>query len=42
MGREYVEQFAKAVRASLGVTKNDKNVAALRAALSGQATPDQP
>ena len=42
MGREYVEQFAKAVRASLGVTKNDKNVAALRAALSGQASPDQP
>ncbi len=42
MGREYVEQFAKAVRASLGVTRNDKNVAALRATLSGQVSPDQP
>ena len=42
MGREYVDQFAKAVRAAVGVTKNDKTVAALRAALSGQGSPDQP
>jgi peptidyl-prolyl cis-trans isomerase D len=42
VGREYVEQFAKAVRASVGVTKNDRNLAALRAALSGQGGSDQP
>lgn len=42
MGREYAEQFTKAIRASVGVTKNDKAVAALRATLSGQGTPDQP
>jgi peptidyl-prolyl cis-trans isomerase D len=42
MGREYVEQFAKAMRAAVGVTKNDKALAALRATLSGQGTPDQP
>ncbi len=39
---EYAEQFTKAIRASVGVTKNDKAVAALRATLSGQGTPDQP
>jgi len=42
MGREYAEQFAKAIRGSVGVTKNDKAMAALRAALSGQGGSDQP
>ncbi len=42
MGREYAEQFTKAMRAAVGVTKNDKAVAALRATLSGQGSPDQP
>ena len=42
VGRDYVEQFAKAVRAAVGVTKNDRNLAALRATLSGQGGSDQP
>jgi peptidyl-prolyl cis-trans isomerase D len=42
IGREYVDQFAKAVRASVGVTRNDGNLAKLRATLSGQASSDQP
>jgi peptidyl-prolyl cis-trans isomerase D len=42
IGREYVDQFAKAVRASVGVSKNDGVLAKLRATLSGQASADQP
>jgi peptidyl-prolyl cis-trans isomerase D len=42
VGREYAEQYVKAIRAAVGVTRNDKAMAALRATLSGQGTPDQP
>ncbi|MEG3144697.1 SurA N-terminal domain-containing protein [Sphingomonas sp. RT2P30] len=42
IGREYAEQFVKAMRSTVGVSKNDAAMARLRASLSGQASPDQP
>lgn len=42
VGREYVEQFQKAVRAVVGVSKNAAALAALKATLSGQGGSDQP
>ena len=35
IGDEYVEQFAKAIRAEVGVTKNDAGLARLKASLTG-------
>ncbi len=35
VGEEYLQQFATAIRASLGVSKNDSAVAALKRSLSG-------
>ncbi|TPG43345.1 peptidylprolyl isomerase [Sphingomonas koreensis] len=42
IGREYAEEFAKAVRADLGVKKNDAAIADVRKALLGGASDDQP
>lgn len=39
MGEEYLQQFAAAIRADLGVKKNDSAIAALKRSLSG--TPSQ-
>ncbi|MFC3581491.1 peptidylprolyl isomerase [Sphingomonas hylomeconis] len=38
VGREYAEQFTQAVQAKIGVKKNDKGIAALKAELGGAAS----
>ncbi len=42
IGREYAEQFVKAMRSTVGVSKNAAALAKLRATLSGQSSPTQP
>jgi peptidyl-prolyl cis-trans isomerase D len=42
VGREYYQQFQHALRDRVGVTRNAAALASLKAALSGQGTPDQP
>jgi peptidyl-prolyl cis-trans isomerase D len=42
VGREYVGQFAKAVRKVIGVKTNAAEIAKLKATLTGQETSDQP
>ncbi|MEO5866146.1 MAG: SurA N-terminal domain-containing protein [Sphingomonas sp.] len=42
VGLEYVSQFRKAVRGVVGMSKNEAALAGIKAALSGQASPDQP
>ena len=37
IGREYAEQFTNAVQNQVGVKRNDKAVATLKAELTGQA-----
>ena len=41
IGREYAEQFARAVQDKVGVRKDEKRLAALKAELTGQAAPSQ-
>jgi peptidyl-prolyl cis-trans isomerase D len=38
VGNEYAEQFAEAVRRSVGVTRNDAAVARVRSTLAGQGS----
>lgn len=42
IGREYAEQFVKAARTTVGLSKNAAALARLRATLSGQSSPAQP
>ena len=38
VGEEYVQQFAAAIKADLGVKKNDSAIAALKHSLTGAST----